>query len=204
MSKLYFHYGVMNCGKTSSLLKANNNYKELSLKTVILSPQIDTRSGLNAVSSRIGISHESIGVSCIDNIISAFIEKGIHEDILNNKLKCIFIDECQFFTIKQINDLAFISEVHNIPIMFYGLMTDFRGNMFESSKRIIELGAKLEEEKTICKCGKKATHNVRYINGIPTLDGDTVAIDGQDKVEYKTYCLKCRNRILNIDLSEEE
>ena len=184
MSKLYFRYGAMNCGKTALLLQAVHNYEDRGMRILILKPESDTKGG-NRVVSRIGLERE------VDHLIKKsedlyhYLSKNI-EDI-----SCIFVDEAQFLEPKQVDQLLLIVVDYDIPVICYGLRTDFNGVAFPGSPRLLELSHTIEELKTVCYCGNKATFNARLVNGKFTFDGDQVAIDGKDNVTYESLCPKC-------------
>ena len=184
MAKLYFRYGAMNCGKTTSLLQAIHNYEDRKLQILLLKPQVDTK-GDQKVVSRIGLERE------VDHLVSA--DEDLYGYLSSNDqgISCIFVDEAQFLKSTQVDDLLQIVIKDDIPVMCYGLRTDFNTNGFEGSKRLLEIAHSIEEMKTICRCGKKATFNARMVNGKFTFDGDQVAIDGKDHVTYDSLCPSC-------------
>ena len=183
MAKLYFRYGAMNCGKKALLLQAAHNYESRNMKVLVIKPLVDTKGG-DTIVSRIGLSRS------VDHLV----EPG--EDLYKylKKIKgvsCIFVDEAQFLERGQIDDLLRIVVDYDVPIICYGLRTDFNTNGFEGSVRLLEIAHSIEELKTICECGKKATFNARMVNGDFVFDGDQVAIDGEDEVTYESLCPKC-------------
>lgn len=184
MAKLFFRYGSMNSGKTTLLLQAAHNYEEQGMKVLIIKPKVDTK-GNDKIVSRIGLERK------VDHLI----EKGesIYKYIKNNaeEIRCIFVDEAQFLERKQVDELLQIVIRFNIPVICYGLRTDFRGNGFEGATRLLEISHTIEEMKTICKCGRKAMFNGRMVNGKFTFDGGQVAIDGENKVTYEALCPNC-------------
>lgn len=185
MAKLFFRYGTMNSGKTALLLQAAHNYEEQDMKTIVMKPGIDTKGGDYLV-SRIGLERK------VDHLIGN--DENIYEYIRNNDfndISCIFVDEAQFLTKMQVDELMMIVVMLNIPVICYGLRTDFRGNGFIGSTRLLEIAHTIEEMKTICKCGKKAMFNLRKVNGKYTLDGGQVAIDGESNVSYDIFCPNC-------------
>ena len=191
MSKLYFRYGAMNCGKTTNLLQVAHNYEEKGLKIIVIKSSIDKK-GDNKIVSRLGVSR-SVNI-LIDP--SGKIKPFIDVDNVN----CILVDEAQFLTEIQVNELWMIAKIYNIPVICYGLRTTFRGKLFEGSKRLMELADVLEEMVTICSCGHKAKFNVRKINGKIVTDGEDVAIDGFSNVTYESMCGKCYiEKVLKID-----
>ena len=181
MAKLYFRYGAMNCGKTSALLQVAHNYEEQGMKVVVLKSKIDKK-GNDTVVSRIGISRK------VDILLS--LEDTVKDKIDLDRIDCILVDEAQFMTPNQIKELWAISKLKDIPVICYGLKTNFKGELFEGSKAVIELADELEELVTICKCGKKARFNARIENGEYVSEGNVVAIDGID-AKYEPLCGKC-------------
>ncbi|MBR6137105.1 MAG: thymidine kinase [Bacilli bacterium] len=184
MAKLYFRYGAMNCGKTSSLLQSIHNYEDRSLEVLLLKPKIDTK-GDNKVTSRIGLER------VVDHLVDGDEDLYGYIDSNKNGVSCIFVDEAQFLKKTQVDDLLQIVIKDDIPVICYGLRTDFNTNGFEGSTRLLEIAHTIEEMKTICRCGKKATCNARKVNGEFTFEGDQVAIDGEAKVTYDSLCPKC-------------
>lgn len=187
MSKLYFRYGAMNCGKSTNLLQVAHNYEERGMKIIIIKPKTDTKGG-NKVVSRLGVTRD----------VDLLIEEK--QDIFNEVEKwtcekgaidCILVDEAQFFKKEHIDELFYIAVKLDIPVICYGLRTDFQMNGFEGSSRLLLLAHSIEELKNICNCGKKALLNGRMINGKYVFQGKQVAIDKEDNVEYHALCPKC-------------
>ena len=184
MSKLYFRYGAMNCGKSTLLMQVAHNYEENNKKVIVIKSSIDTK-GEDHLESRIGIKRK------VDILIN---KKESFKKYLNDfKLAaCILVDEAQFLTAKQVEELWKVTKQLNIPVICYGLKTDFQSHLFEVSKRLLELADEIEELITICSCGKRAKFNARYVNGKFTLEGKEVVIDGScDNVVYHPMCGKC-------------
>lgn len=182
MSKLYFRYGAMNCGKTTSLLQVAHNYEERGMKVVLIKPSIDTKAN-DSVSSRIGVERK------VDHLVSPEENLKGYLNLLIGNTSCVLVDEAQFLSESQVEELFVFSKLTNIPVICFGLRCDFRTNLFPGSKRLFELADEIEELYTICRCGRKARFNARIVNGEFTLDGDQVAIDGD--VEYESLCGKC-------------
>lgn len=187
MAKLYFKYGAMNSGKTTLLLQSAHNYEERGMRTVILKPQVDTK-GNDKIVSRLGVWRTVDYLVAPEDRISEIIEKDIAQ---KGTLHCIFVDECQFLTVPQAEELFWIAVGMDIPVLCYGLRTDFLTNGFAASSRLLELAHSIEEMKTICRCGKKAMFNARKINGKFVFEGRQVAIDNQNNVEYESLCPVC-------------
>ena len=181
MSKLYFRYGAMNCGKTTALLQVAHNYEEKGKKVIILKSSIDKKGDKNIV-SRLGIERK------VDYLVLP--NDSILKQIKLTNIDCILVDEIQFMSKNQIKELWIIAEIYNIPVICYGLKSDFKAELFEGSKHIIALADELEELYTICSCGKKARFNARLINGKYVSEGNIVAIDGIDAT-YEPLCGKC-------------
>lgn len=187
MSKLYFRYGAMNCGKSTNLLQVAYNYEERGMKVIIIKPKTDTKGG-NKVISRLGVIRE------VDMLLSKNenIYKEVQEwNLDKGKVDCILADEVQFFSSEQIDQLFEIAVKMDIPVICYGLRTDFQMNGFEGSTRLLLIAHSLEELKTICTCGKKALLNGRKINGKFVFRGEQIAIDMENDVEYQSLCPKC-------------
>lgn len=190
MAKLYFRYGAMGCGKTTALLQVIHNYKKNNLNIVLIKPSIDKK-GNNKIVSRLGIESD------VDILLTP--SSIVMDNIDLNDLTCILVDEAQFLTFNQVKELWLISKLTDIPVICYGLKTNFKGEFFTGSKSLMELADEIEELVTICSCGKKAKFNARKNNDEYTLIGDEVAIDGID-AEYEALCPKCYiNKVLKIN-----
>lgn len=190
MAKLYFRYGSMNCGKTALLLQAVHNYEEQGMKVLIAKPAIDTK-GEDCLVSRIGLTKK------VDYCIPKNANIFKYLKSLSEKPSCLFIDEAQFLSTKQVDQLMQIVVKLNIPVICYGLRTDFKTHGFKGSTRLLEIAHTIEELKTICKCGRKATFNVRKVNGIITTTGSQVAIDGENNITYEPMCPHCYYQNIN-------
>ena len=195
MSKLYFRYGAMNSGKTTALLQVAHNYEEKGMRVLLMKPAIDTK-GDNLIVSRLGISRPvDILLTKEDTIIKYLPDTDI-------PLGAIIVDEAQFLTPEQVNELYFITKALNIPILCYGLRCDFQMKGFPGSTRLLEIADSLEELKTICSCGKKATQNLRLVNNKPVFEGEQISIDNQNEIKYDNVCgdcyLKLRGEIKNV------
>lgn len=186
-SKLYFKYGAMGSSKTANLLIAKFNYEEKGKKTLLLKPQIDTRDGECEVKSRIGLKDHAIVIPTDNNIV----------DLLKDELDgidVIFVDEAQFLCEKQIDELHEIVILYDIPVMCYGLLTDFTSHLFCGSKRLIEIAESISEIKTICKCGRKANINARYDeNGMIITSGKQIVLGGNET--YESMCYTCWKKL---------
>ncbi|HBW14197.1 MAG TPA: thymidine kinase [Proteiniclasticum sp.] len=187
MSKLYFRYGAMNSGKSTNLMQVAYNYEERGMKVKIFKPQVDTKGG-NRLVSRLGVVREAdFSVRTSDDLYEV-TEKWIQNE---GKIHCILVDEVQFLKAEQIDQLLKVAIVLKVPVICYGLRTDFLMNGFEGSARLLLLAHSIEELKTICTCGKKALLNGRKINGEFIFEGAQVAIDLEGDVEYQSLCADC-------------
>ncbi|SCG81832.1 thymidine kinase [Proteiniborus sp. DW1] len=187
MAKLYFRYGAMNCGKSTNLMQVAYNYEERGMKVIIVKPLIDTKGG-NKVVSRLGIDREVDLILCKDQNAYEEVQKWNKEKW---KIDCILVDEAQFFTKKQIDEFFEIAVKMNIPVICYGLRTDFQMKGFEGSERLLLIAHSIEELKTICACGKKAIFNGRKINGKFVFEGEQVAIEDEKDIVYESLCGEC-------------
>ena len=184
MSKLYFRYGAMNCGKTTALLQVAHNYEERDMKVLILKPKIDTK-GDKKIVARIGLKRKTDHVIEKDEILSNYL-KTVDSDV-----RCLLVDEAQFLSRDQVDELFMFSKLKDIPVICYGIRNDFKTMAFPGSLRLFEVADELEELYTICRCGKKAKFNGRIVNGKFTSSGSQVAIDGENKIGYESLCGKC-------------
>lgn len=176
-------------GKSLSLLTTAHNYQEQDKDVLIMTSAIDDRYGVGKVSSRVGLSCEAQPIKPEDNVIE-LITKLLKLDTEGKTvwLHCILIDEAEFLTAQQVVDLANIVDTYNIPIICYGLRTDFQCNLFEGSKTLFEVADKLEEIKTVCQwCDHKATMNLRMVDGAPVYDGDQIQIGDQEYISVCRY-----------------
>ncbi len=189
MAKLYFRYGAMGCGKTSALLQVAHNYNEKNMEILLIKPKIDIKGGIN-VESRIGIYRQ------VDYVFPPKIH--IKNKLILDNIRAIIVDEAQFLSPHQVDELYEITKEKNIPVICYGLRTDFQMKGFPGASRILEIADEIEEIKTICKCGQKATQNLRIINNIPVFKGEQVVIDGTNKnITYESICGKCYLELKN-------
>ena len=184
MSKLYFRYGAMNCGKTTALLQVAHNYEERDMKVLILKQIIDTK-GDNKIVTRIGLKRK------VDHLVKKDENLNIYLKKVKDDIKCILVDESQFLSRDQVDELFMFSKLRSIPVICYGLRSDFKTMAFPGSLRLFEVADELEELYTICRCGKKAKFNGRIVNGEFTSSGSQVAIDGENEISYESLCGKC-------------
>ncbi|HBB28164.1 MAG TPA: thymidine kinase [Clostridiales bacterium] len=183
MAKLYFKYGAMGSSKTAQALITKFNYEERNMKVLFLKPSIDSRDGEFIVKSRVGLSAIATVVTPDENIYELF-EKN------KNNYDVIIVDECQFLTEKQVDELLGIVVYFDVPVLCFGLRTDFATHMFPGSKRLFEVADSISEIKSICKCGAKATVNARIDeNGKIIYEGEQICLGGNDR--YIAMCIKC-------------
>ena len=184
MAKLIFNYAAMNSGKSIDLIRTVYNYEENGLKVLVMKPSIDTKGG-DTILTRAGLSRK------VDFLILS--DSNIYDLICDrlSEVSCIFIDEAQFLSEQQVIDLFIISNNYDIPVICYGLRTDFRGNLFPGSSKLLGIAEELHEFKTLCNCGEIARYNARRVNGKFVVDGDSVLIDGTSEVEYVPLCANC-------------
>jgi thymidine kinase len=184
MAKLYFYYSSMNAGKSTNLLQSSYNYKERGMSTLVLAPRLDDRFGVGKVTSRIGIESEATTFSN-DTDLFALVSVSNGE----SPLHCVLVDEAQFLTRDQVFQLSEVTDKLNIPVLAYGLRTDFQGEPFEGSKYLLAWSDNLKEIKAICHCGTKATMVLRMDeNGNAVTEGSQVEIGGNDR--YVSMCRK--------------
>jgi thymidine kinase len=178
MAKLYFYYSAMNAGKTTTLLQSAHNYRERGMRVLILTPRLDDRAGEGTVASRIGLSAQGIGFGREDDL-----EQRVRADIAaHGKLDCVLVDEAQFLTKTQAWQLSEVVDALRVPVLCYGLRTDFRGELFEGSAALLAWADELDEIKTICHSGKKATMTVRVDDeGRAVQQGPQVEIGGNER-----------------------
>jgi len=201
MSKLYFRYGAMNSGKSTALLQAAFNYEERGQQVLLAKPRIDTK-GDNAIVSRLGVSRPvDFTVGADEDIYAAFAtERARVLEQTGKDVSCLLVDEAQFFSESQIDDLLRIAILEGVPVLAYGIRTDFQTVAFPGSRRLLEIAHSIEELKTICRCGRKAVFNARTVDGEFIFDGEQVAIDTSagisatlavQDVSYQSLCGKC-------------
>ena len=183
MAKLYFKYGAMGSSKTAQALITKFNYEERGMKVWLIKPSIDNRDGKSTVKSRVGLSEECTAIYKNDCIFDIYTNQRIDADV-------IIADECQFFTEMQIDSLRRIVDDYDVPVLCFGLRTDFLSHLFEGSRRLFEVADSIAEIKTICECGSKATINARLDgNGNIVTEGSQVLIGGNES--YIAMCHKC-------------
>ena len=191
MAKLYFRYGAMNSGKSTALLQAAFNYEERGHEVLLAKPAIDTKGDRDIV-SRLGVVREvDFTIAPDSSVLDIFQQRRnrIIEDH-GRDVSCLLVDEAQFLTSEQVDDLLRIALIDNVPVLAYGIRTDFQTVAFPGSRRLLEVSHSLEELKTICRCGRKAIFNARLVDGVFVFDGAQVAIDGE-LVTYESLCGVC-------------
>lgn len=181
----------MNSGKSTALLQAAYNYEERNQQVLLAKPSVDTK-GESLIVSRLGVSRPvDFTVSPTDDILEAFnVERARVKRETGVDVSCLLVDEAQFLTESQVDDLLRIAILEGVPVLAYGIRTDFQTVAFPGSRRLLEVSHSLEELKTICRCGRKAVFNARTVDGVYIFDGDQVAIDGVD-VTYESLCGAC-------------
>ena len=191
MSKLYFRYGAMNSGKSTALLQAAFNYEERGQQVLLAKPEIDTK-GEATIVSRLGMTRAvDFTVAPDEDIYDKFLAQRVAVfERTGSPVSCLLVDEAQFFTEAQVDDLLRIAILEGTPVLAYGIRTDFQTVAFPGSRRLLEIAHSLEELKTICRCGRKAVFNARKVGDRFIFDGDQVAIDGVD-VTYESLCGSC-------------
>jgi len=182
MAKLYFHYAAMNAGKTTSLLQVSHNYRELEMNTLLLTPQLDDRADVGKIASRIGLEATAEVFTHQDNLFEL-----VNADHSADNLSCILVDEAQFLSKEQVWQLACVVDDLDIPVMCYGLRTDFQGELFPGSARLLAVADVLKEIKTVCHCGRKAIMVIRLgADGKAIKEGAQIEIGGNEK--YISLC----------------
>ncbi len=201
MAKLYFRYGAMNSGKSTALLQAAYNYEERGQRVLLAKPVIDTKDA-DRISSRLGMTRPvDFLIQPGDDVRALFAHERARlrrdaEALIpgtSGDVACLLIDEAQFLSREQVDDLLRIVVLDGVPVLAYGIRTDFRTRAFPGSRRLLELAHSLEELKTICRCGRKALFNARLVGGRFVFDGDQVAIDEltAERVTYESMCAQC-------------
>ncbi len=186
MAKLYFRYSAMNSGKTTALIQAAFNYQERDMRPVIIKPSVDTKGG-DQLSSRLGVSRK------VDILLkpSESVEQALAKFPNSH---CVLVDEAQFLEPAQVDELFWYATRHDVPVLTYGLRTDFQTKGFPGATRLLELAHEIQELKTICRCGKKAVLNGRKRDGQFIFEGSQVAIDGEQNIDYESLCAGCYDK----------
>lgn len=180
MAKLYFRHGTVGSAKTLNLLAVAHNYQQQGKKVLLVKPKIDTRWGEDVIRSRAGLEKKADFVIESDGCLPV--------EVIN--VSCILVDEAQFLTPSTIDNFRLISTIHDVPIICYGLRTDFRTRMFSGSQRLLEVADSIEEVKTVCHyCCRKAVFNLKHVNGVPTREGPAIDLGAEEK--YFPVCSCC-------------
>jgi thymidine kinase len=186
MAKLYFRYGAVGSAKTLNLLAVAHNYKQQNKKTILIKPSLDDRFGKEQIKSRAGLEAKA------DILVDANTRLLDHD---YSDTQCILVDEAQFLPANVIDDLRIISIKYQTPVLCYGLRTDFRSKLFEGAKRLMELADSIEEVKSTCfYCNRKGIMNLKYCDGVPTVDGPSVELGSEEK--YHPACYPCYDKLL--------
>ena len=186
MAQLYYRYSTMNAGKSIGLIKVAYNYEERGKNVLTLIPAVDDRYGIGVITSRIGVQREAIVVNDDTNILELYMRENE-----KHKIDCVLIDECQFLKKHHVQELVEIVDSCEVPVLAYGLKNDFRNELFEGSYYMLIYADKIEEIKTICWCGRKATMVARVVDGQIVKQGEQVVIGGNDM--YVSLCRKHYN-----------
>ena len=186
MAQLYYRYSTMNAGKSIELIKVAYNYEERGKNVLTLIPSVDDRYGVGLITSRIGVQREALVVKDDTNILEIYLRENE-----KRKIDCVLIDECQFLKKHHVQELVEIVDSCNVPVLAYGLKNDFRNELFEGSYYMLIYADKIEEIKTICWCGRKATMVARVVDGQFVKQGEQVVIGGNDM--YVSLCRKHYN-----------
>ncbi len=182
MAKLYFYYSAMNAGKSTTLLQSAYNYRERGMKPLLLTPTLDHRAGSGTIASRIGISAEAMIFHTDDNLFEQI--NTLHQQM---GINCVLVDEAQFLTETQVWQLSDIVDQCHIPVLTYGIRTDFRARTFPGSAALLSMADNLVEIKTICHCGRKATHTLRVdIHNHVISQGEQIEVGGNER--YVSVC----------------
>jgi thymidine kinase len=183
MSKVYFYYSAMNAGKSTILLQSSYNYQERGMRTLLFVPELDTRAGTGRIKSRIGLASEAISLGLDDDLL-----EQVRVAHAKNPVACVLIDEAQFLSAAQVRQATDVADELRVPVLCYGLRTDFQGHLFPGSAELLAVADNLIELKTICHCGRKATMNLRIAaDGKAVRVGAQVEIGGNDR-----YVAMCR------------
>ena len=194
MAQLYYRYSTMNAGKSIEVIKVAYNYEERGKNVLTLIPSVDDRYGVGLITSRIGVQREALVVKDDTNILEIYLRENE-----KRKIDCVLIDECQFLKKHHVQELVEIVDSCNVPVLAYGLKNDFRNELFEGSYYMLIYADKIEEIKTICWCGRKATMVARVVDGQFVKQGEQVVIGGNDM-----YVSLCRKHYNDGRLSEKK
>ncbi|HEU0043301.1 thymidine kinase [Sphingomonas sp.] len=194
MAKLYFYYASMNAGKSTNLLQADFNYRERGMRTMLFTAGVHDRGGAGVIDSRIGLSAAATPFDVGTDIVQTVAAEQAHGPVA-----CVLVDESQFLSAAQVDQLAHVADVLSVPVLAYGLRTDFRGELFPGSARLLAIADSLIEIKSVCECGRKATMNLRVdAAGNAVAEGRQVEIGGNDR--YVAMCRRHFNQALRTTL----
>lgn len=200
MAKLYFRFGAMNSGKSTALIQVDHNYRERGMKTLLIKPGSDLK-GNDEIISRLQIKRRVDILAAEQDDLFELIQ-SYHRQ--RGPIHCVLVDEAQFLTRRQADQLFEVAVLQDTPVICYGLRTDFRLDGFAGSERLLLLAHSLEELKTICPCGRKAVANARKIDGVFIFEGAQLAIDGVEDVSYEPLCAQCYYRYKTAPIQDEQ
>lgn len=186
MAQLYYRYSTMNAGKSIELIKVAYNYEERGKRVLALTPSVDDRFGVGVIASRIGVQREAVAISDDTNILELFMKEN-----KKNPIDCVLVDECQFLKKHHVQELVEIVDSCDVPVLAYGLKNDFKNELFEGSYYMLVYADKIEEIKTICWCGRKATMVARIVDGKFVKTGEQIVVGGNNM--YISLCRKHYN-----------
>lgn len=186
MAQLYYRYSTMNAGKSIELIKVAYNYEERGKRVLVLTPSVDDRFGVGVIASRIGVTREAVAIHEDTNILELFMKEN-----KKSPIDCVLVDECQFLKKHHVQELVEIVDSCDVPVLAYGLKNDFKNELFEGSYYMLVYADKIEEIKTICWCGRKATMVARIVDGKFVKTGEQIVVGGNDM--YISLCRKHYN-----------
>ncbi|HML39014.1 MAG TPA: thymidine kinase [Bacillota bacterium] len=186
MAQLYYRYSTMNAGKSIELIKVAYNYEERGKRVLVFTPSVDDRFGVGVIASRIGVTREAIAINDDTNILEVFMKES-----KKGPVDCVLVDECQFLKKHHVQELVEIVDSCDVPVLAYGLKNDFKNELFEGSYYLLVYADKIEEIKTICWCGRKATMVARIVDGKFVKTGEQIVVGGNDM--YISLCRKHYN-----------
>ncbi len=193
MAQLYYRYSTMNAGKSIELIKVAYNYEERGKRVLVLTPSVDDRFGIGVIASRIGVTREAVAINEDTNILELFMKEN-----KKSLIDCVLVDECQFLKKHHVQELVEIVDSCDVPVLAYGLKNDFKNELFEGSYYMLVYADKIEEIKTICWCGRKATMVARIVEGKFVKTGEQIVVGGNDM-----YISLCRKHYNDGRLGEE-
>jgi thymidine kinase len=194
VAQLYYRYSTMNAGKSIELIKVAYNYEERGKRVLVLTPSVDDRFGVGVIASRIGVTREAVAINDDTNILELFLKEN-----KKGPIDCVLVDECQFLKKHHVQELVEIVDSCEVPVLTYGLKNDFKNELFEGSYYLLVYADKIEEIKTICWCGRKATMVARIVDGKFVKTGEQIVVGGNDM-----YISLCRKHYNDGRLAPEE